>query len=40
MEVYSGIPAGDHSAGKSLAGKALDHGGSSMATNSNKVIAR
>ncbi|KAL0389353.1 UNVERIFIED_CONTAM: Chromatin structure-remodeling complex protein SYD [Sesamum calycinum] len=36
MEVFPASASGDHSAGKSMSGKALDHGGSSMATNANK----
>ncbi|XP_020550492.1 chromatin structure-remodeling complex protein SYD [Sesamum indicum] len=36
MEVFPAIASGDHSAGKSISGKTLDHGGSSMATNANK----
>ncbi|KAK4419537.1 Chromatin structure-remodeling complex protein SYD [Sesamum alatum] len=37
MEVFPAIASGDHSAGKNISGKPLDHGGSSMATNANKV---
>ncbi|CAA0833462.1 Chromatin structure-remodeling complex protein SYD, partial [Striga hermonthica] len=36
MEVFPSIPPGDHSAGKSVAGKTLDHIGSSMVSNANK----
>lgn len=33
-----GFPFSDQSAGKSLAGKTLDHGGSSLVTNANMVL--
>lgn len=38
MEVFPAMPSGDHSAGKSIAGRTLDHGGSNVVTNANTVL--
>ncbi|CAI9761373.1 unnamed protein product [Fraxinus pennsylvanica] len=38
MEVFPAMPSSDLSAGKSVAGKPSDHGGTSTLVNSNKII--